>query len=111
MGRRLGGRCGRPAGRGIGHGFGAGLGLWLRGGRGSETREGLCGERRDLSGVNSFLVDPYGTSLTTSTGDKAINKLSTVTVSIIKDTQNTGNLECPFQLADPVQAGPIIYGR
>jgi hypothetical protein len=64
-----------------------------------------------LSGVNGFLVDPYGTSLTTSTGDKAINKLSTVTVSIIKDTQNPGNLNAQFQLANPVQVGPILSGR
>ncbi len=40
-----------------------------------------------------------------------MNNLSTVTVSIIKDTQNPGNLNAQFQLANPAQAGSILSGR
>jgi uncharacterized delta-60 repeat protein len=61
-----------------------------------------------LSGVNGFLVDPYGLNLTTS--DKPVNNLSSVTVSIIKDTQNAGNLNAQFQLANPAQADQFYLG-
>ena len=61
-----------------------------------------------LSGVNGFLVDPYGLSLTAT--DKAINKLSTVTVSIIKDTRISGNLNAQFQLANPAQQDQFYLG-
>lgn len=63
-----------------------------------------------LSGVNGFLVDPYGLYLTTSTKEKALNKLSLVTVSIIKDTQVPGNLNAQFQLANPAQADQFYLG-
>jgi len=61
-----------------------------------------------LSGVDGFLVDPYGLSLTRS--DLAINSLSTITVSILKDVQNPGNLNAQFQLANPVQADQFYLG-
>jgi len=61
-----------------------------------------------LSGVDGFLVDPYGLSLPRS--DLAINNLSTVTVSILKDTQNPGNLSAQFQLANPAQADQFYLG-
>jgi uncharacterized delta-60 repeat protein len=63
-----------------------------------------------LSGVNGFLVDPYGGSLTTTAADKAVNKLTSVTVSIIKDITNSGNLNAQFQLANPPQADQFFLG-
>ena len=63
-----------------------------------------------LSGNSGFLVDPYGLSLTTATAEKALNKLSLLTVSIIKDTQVSGNLNAQFQLANPAQADQFYLG-
>ena len=63
-----------------------------------------------LSGVGGFLVDPYGSYLTTDIKEKALNNLSTVTVSIIKDTLNPGNLNAQFQLANPAQQDQFYLG-
>ena len=63
-----------------------------------------------LSGNSGFLVDPFGLSLTTATKEKALNKLSLVSVSIIKDTQVSGNLNAQFQLANPAQADQFYLG-
>jgi len=63
-----------------------------------------------LSGISGFLVDPFGRSLTAATPDKAVNKLSTVTVSIINNKTNSGNLNTQFQLANPAQADLFYLG-
>ncbi len=63
-----------------------------------------------LSGNSGFLVDPYGLYLTTATKEKALNSLSLVTVSIIKNTQDTGNLTAQFQLANPAQQDQFYLG-
>jgi uncharacterized delta-60 repeat protein len=63
-----------------------------------------------LSGNSGFLVDPYGLNLTTATKEKALNKLSLVTVSIIKNTQSSGDLNAQFQLANPAQADQFYLG-
>jgi uncharacterized delta-60 repeat protein len=55
-----------------------------------------------LSGVNGFLVDPFGLSLTRA--DAAINNLSLVTVTVIKNKATSGDLTAQFQLANP--SGP-----
>src|ERR1035437_5777093 len=55
-----------------------------------------------LYGVNGFLVDPFGLSLTRA--DAAINNLSLVTVTVIKHKATSGNLNAQFQLANP--SGP-----
>jgi uncharacterized delta-60 repeat protein len=59
-------------------------------------------ERSDgLFGLNGFLMDPYGLSLSQVTRDVAVNKQSTVTVSVIPDKANPGNLNATFQMANP----------
>jgi uncharacterized delta-60 repeat protein len=61
-----------------------------------------------LSGVNGFLVDPYGLSLTHA--DALINNLSLVTVSIIKNPLASGTLNAQFQLANPSCADNFYLG-
>jgi len=62
-----------------------------------------------LSGSsNPFLVDPYGLNLSSS--DAAINNLSKVTVSVINNTQTSGNLDAQFQLANPSGADEFYLG-
>jgi uncharacterized delta-60 repeat protein len=63
-----------------------------------------------LSGINGFLVDPFGFYLTTAIKEKALNKLSLVNVSIIKNTRISGNLNAQFQLANPAQADQFYLG-
>ena len=61
-----------------------------------------------LSGVNGFLVDPFGLSLTRA--DAAINNLSLVTVTVIKNKATSGNLNAQFQLANPSGADQFYLG-
>lgn len=66
-------------------------------------------ERTDgLSGLSGFLIDPYGLYLTAS--DAVLNQLPSVTVSIIKNKQNPGNLDAKFQLANPSGADTFYLG-
>jgi uncharacterized delta-60 repeat protein len=61
-----------------------------------------------LSGNNGFLVDPYGNYL--SHKDSAVNNLSLVTVSVIKNTATSGNLNAQFQLANPSYSDNFYLG-
>ena len=63
-----------------------------------------------LSGNSGSLVDPYGSSLLSLKKEIALNKLSLVTVSIIKNTQSSGDLNAQFQLANPAQADQFYLG-
>lgn len=61
-----------------------------------------------LSGINGFLVDPYGISLINS--ESVINNLSKVTLSVIKNPATSGNLNAQFQLANPSYADNFYLG-
>jgi uncharacterized delta-60 repeat protein len=61
-----------------------------------------------LSGVSGSLMDPFNRYLTST--DAGINNLSTVTVSIIKNTSVSGNLNAQFQLANPSGADLFYLG-
>lgn len=66
-------------------------------------------QREDgLWGASGSLVDPLGETLPQS--DKAINDLSTVTVGVIKNNVNPGNLNAQFQLANPSLADTFYLG-
>ncbi|HYG25023.1 MAG TPA: Calx-beta domain-containing protein [Verrucomicrobiae bacterium] len=66
-------------------------------------------ERSDgLFGTSGFLIDPYGLNLFNS--DSEINNLSTVTVSIIKNTEIAGNLNASFQLSNPSYSENFLLG-
>ncbi|HUZ08456.1 MAG TPA: Calx-beta domain-containing protein, partial [Candidatus Paceibacterota bacterium] len=72
----------------------------------NQTREHSDG----LSGINGFLVDPFGISLNNSTKDALLNNLSKVTVSVIKNPATSGNLSAQFQLANPSCADNFLLG-
>ena len=59
-------------------------------------------------GVSGSLSDALGLSLPLA--DKAINNLSTVTVGVIKNSANPGNLNALFQLANPSVADTFYLG-
>jgi uncharacterized delta-60 repeat protein len=61
-----------------------------------------------LSGVSGSLMDPFNRYLTST--DAGINNLSEVTVSIIKNTSVSGNLNAQFQLANPSGADLFYLG-
>jgi len=64
-------------------------------------------QREDgLWGVGGSLIDPLGLALPQA--DKAINNLSTVSVGIIANSANPGNLSAQFQLANP-SLGDTFY--
>jgi uncharacterized delta-60 repeat protein len=71
-----------------------------------ETRQHSDG----LSGINGFLVDPFGISLNNSVAEALLNNLSKVTVSIIKNPATSGNLNAQFQLANPSYADNFFLG-
>jgi uncharacterized delta-60 repeat protein len=57
-------------------------------------------ERSDgLSGLDGALQDPYGRLLTLA--DLPLNNLSVATISVINNSQTSGNLNAQFQLANP----------
>jgi uncharacterized delta-60 repeat protein len=60
-----------------------------------------------LFGVNGFLQDVFNFL---SQADVGINRLSAVTVSIIKNNQSSGNLNAQFQLANPSGADEFYLG-
>ena len=60
-----------------------------------------------LFGINGFLQDVFGSL---SLADALINNQSDITLSIIKDTQNPGNLNAQFQLANPSGANEFYLG-
>ena len=60
-----------------------------------------------LFGVSGFLQDVFGFL---SLADSGINRLSTVTVSIINTNQSSGNLNAHFQLANPSGADEFYLG-
>ena len=60
-----------------------------------------------LFGVNGFLQDIYNFL---SQADSIINRQSAVTVSVIKNTQTSGNLNAQFQLANPSGADTFYLG-
>jgi uncharacterized delta-60 repeat protein len=60
-----------------------------------------------LFGINGFLQDVYA-GLTLA--DALINNQSDVTVSIIKNSQTSGNLNAQFQLANPSGADTFYLG-
>lgn len=61
-----------------------------------------------LSGVSGFLVDPLGLNLPLA--DSSINNLSKVNVSIIKNSNNPGDITAQFQLANPSVADTFYLG-
>jgi len=72
----------------------------------NQTREHSDG----LSGINGFLVDPFGISLNNTPADALLNNLSKVTVSVIKNPATSGNLNAQFQLANPSYADNFFLG-
>ncbi len=60
-----------------------------------------------LFGINGFLQDVFA-GLTVA--DAGINNLSGVTVSVIKNSQTSGNLKAQFQLANPSGADTFYLG-
>jgi uncharacterized delta-60 repeat protein len=70
----------------------------------NQTREHSDG----LSGINGFLVDPFGISL--NNAESVLNNLSKVTVSVIKNPATSGNLNAQFQLANPSCADNFLLG-
>jgi uncharacterized delta-60 repeat protein len=61
-----------------------------------------------LAGVSGFLSDAFGRSL--NLADAAINNLSVVNVSIIKNTAQSGDLNAAFQLANPSTMDTFYLG-
>src|SRR5665213_1205361 len=72
----------------------------------NQTREHSDG----LSGINGFLVDPFGFNVNNSPTEAVLNNLSKVTVSVIKNPATSGNLSAQFQLANPSCADNFLLG-
>ncbi|HTR40225.1 MAG TPA: Calx-beta domain-containing protein, partial [Pseudomonadales bacterium] len=66
-------------------------------------------ERSDgLSGLGGTLQDPYGLLLTLA--DLPLNNQSIATISVINNSQSSGNLNAQFQLANPSGADSFYLG-
>ncbi len=61
-----------------------------------------------LFGLDGLLEDPYGLFL--SLADLPLNNQSVATVSVINNTQTSGNLNAQFQLANPSGANEFYLG-